>query len=112
MHHCTLCPKSQYVGKSEPEAHLRYNTHRRDVRGPLGGPFDKHFLLPGHRFNDHARFTLIEQINPKGKTTSEIRSLMEDREDYWMTRLKTITPDGHNDHLHSALRQNIRAIMQ
>ena len=110
--HCTLCPKSQYVGKSEPEAHLRYNTHRRDVHGPLGGPFDKHFLQAGHRFNDHARFTLLEQINPKGKTASEIRTLMEDREDYWMTRLKTITPDGHNDHLNSALRQNIHVITQ
>ena len=108
--HCTLCPKSQYIGKSEPAANLRYNTHRRDVHGPLGGPFDKHFQLPGHQFNEHARFTLIEQINPKGKTTAEIRQLMEDREDYWMVRLKTLTPHGYNDHLNSPLRQNIHNI--
>ena len=87
------------------------NTHRYDVTSPKGGAYDKHFLLPGHNFNDHARFTLIEQVNaPRGMSKSEKQQLLEDREDYWMTRLKTLQPDGFNDHLNSTLRQSIHGI--
>ena len=111
--HCALCVKSQYVGKCEPPANTRINTHRHDVNSPNGGPFDKHFLLPGHSFNDHARFTLIEQVNaPRGMSKQGIRRLLEDREDYWITRLKTLQPHGFNDHLNSTLRQNIHNICQ
>ena len=108
---CILCPKPQYVGKCEPEANKRIKTHRHDVTSPNGGPYDKHFLLPGHNFNDHARFTLIEQVNAlRGMSKAEIRKLLEDREDYWMVRLKTLQPNGFNDHLNSSLRQNIHGI--
>ena len=75
-----------------------------------GCPFDKHFALPGHDFNKHARFTLIEQINDRNMSKSEARRLLEDREDYWMTRLRTLQPEGMNDHLNAALRQTIHAI--
>ena len=108
--HCTLCAKSQYVGKSEPPANLRVNTHRHDVNSQKGCPFDKHFRLPGHDFNLHAKFILIEQVTNKGLTKAETRRLLEDREDYWMTRLKTLHPNGMNDHLNSSLRQKIHAI--
>ena len=109
--HCSLCPKSQYVGKCEPPANSRINTHRYDVHGPNGGKFDKHFLSQGHNFNDHARFTLIEQVNaPRGMSKSEIRQLLEGREDYWMSRIKTLQPNGFNDHLNSTLRQTIHEI--
>ena len=109
--HCILCKFSQYVGKSEPPANLRINTHRYDVTSPNGGPFDKHFNLPGHNYNDHARFTLIEQIqttNSMDKAT--IRQLLEDREDFWMRRLNTIIPNGLNDHLNSKTSNQIRII--
>ena len=108
--HCILCEKSQYVGKSEPPANLRINTHRRDVHSTTGCSFDKHFALPGHNFNSHARFVLIEQINDKSLSKAEIRRLLEDREDYWMLRLKTIQPDGKNDHLNANLRNKIHDI--
>ena len=108
--HCVLCKGSQYVGKSEPPANLRINTHRHDVTSSNGCPFDKHFALPGHDFNKHARFTLIEQINDRNMSKSETRRLLEDREDYWMTRLRTLQPEGMNDHLNAALRQTIHAI--
>ena len=107
--HCILCPRTQYVGKSEPPAHLRINTHRHDVHDPKGGAFDHHFALPGHNFNEHARFTLIEQVkNPGNK--AENRRLLESREDYWMSRLRTVTPQGMNDRLNSNTSQKIQDI--
>ena len=108
--YCILCKKSQYVGKSEPPANLRINTHRHDVTSTTGCPFDKHFALPGHDFNAHARFVLIEQINDKSLSKADTRRLLEDREDYWMLRLKTLQPDGQNDHLNAALRNRIHDI--
>ena len=107
--HCVLCRGNQYVGKSEPPANLRINTHRRDVHSPTGCAFDTHFLLPGHNFNDHARFTLIEQLKVS-KSTQENRRLLEQREDYWMLRLKTLAPYGMNDHLNSTANQRIQDI--
>jgi hypothetical protein len=109
--YCILCKRSQYVGKSEPPFNLRINTHRYDVKSPNGGPFDKHFNLPGHNYNDHARYILIEQIqSTKTKSKAEIRKLLENREDFWMTKLKTIIPNGCNDHLNSNTNNNIRII--
>ena len=109
--YCILCKRSQYVGKSEPPFNLRINTHRYDVKSPNGGPFDKHFNLPGHNYNDHARYILIEQIqSTKNKSKAEIRKLLEDREDFWMTKLNTIIPNGCNDHLNSNTNNHIRII--
>lgn len=108
--HCVLCPKeTQYVGKSEPPAHLRINTHRHDVHDPKGGAFDHHFALPGHDFNQHARFTLIEQVKTV-RSKAENRKLLESREDYWMSRLQTVAPLGKNDRLNSATSQKIQDI--
>ena len=45
---CSLCEKSQYVGKSEYSLNLRMNTHRNDVWRTDGQPCDKHFQIPGH----------------------------------------------------------------
>ena len=110
--HCILCKNNQYIGKSEPPAHIRFNGHRHDVHSTKGCPFDKHFAKPGHEFDLHARFVLIEQINDKGLSKPEIRNLLENREDFWMERLKTIQPHGQNDHLNSSLRQTIHTICE
>ena len=107
--HCVLCKKKQYVGKSEPPANLRINTHRDNVKRPNGIAFDKHFLQPGHNFNEHARFTLIEQLKIS-KSPLENRKLLENREDYWMLRLKTLSPWGLNDHLNDNSHQRIHDI--
>ena len=96
------------MGKSEPPAHLRINTHRHDVKDPSGGAFDHHFRLPGHDFNAHAKFTLIEQIrNHHGNTKAENRRQLEAREDYWMLRLTTLKPSGMNDSLNSGTCQRL-----
>ena len=99
------------MGKSEPEAHKRFNTHRYDVKSPKGLAFDKHFNEPGHDYNHHARFILIEQVRQHQQLTpAENRKILEDREDFWMMKLKTLTPLGHNDSLNSAKRARLHAM--
>ena len=66
-----LC-KIQYVGKAETAFNIRLNNHRKDVNNPKSIPADFHFRKPGHSFNLHAKFTLIEQlsnIHTTGKET-------------------------------------------
>ena len=75
---CNLCRNTQYVGKNEPPANLRINTHRYEVNNPTAIAFEKHFLLPGHNFNANARFTLIEQVRTTANTNKQaIRQLLE-----------------------------------
>ena len=106
-----ICKYHQYVGKSEPTAHKRFNTHRYDVTSPKGLAFDKHFNEPGHDYNHHARFILIEQVKQhQNLSPAENRRILEDREDFWMMKLKTLAPLGHNDRLNSTKRARLHAI--
>ena len=108
--YCNICSKSQYIGKSEPPVNLRINTHRYDVTNPNGGAFDKHFTLPGHSYNRNAKFIIIEQVNSKTTSKLATRQLLENREDFWMSKLRTLTPNGFNDHLNSQVNNQIRII--
>ena len=93
---CCLCEKSQYVGKSEYSVDLRINTHRNDVWRTDGPPCDKHFQMPGHNFNTHAKFTIMEEVYSKSLSKLKIRSLLEHREDFWILKLQTLSPQGLN----------------
>ena len=108
---CNLCPHTHYVGKSEPPVNLCINTHRYEVNNLKALAFDKHFLLPGHNFNANACFTLIEQVRTTTNSSKQtIRQLLGNREDFWIEKLKTITPNGLNAHLNSAVSNQIRVI--
>ena len=37
------------------------NTQRSDVWRTNGPPCDKHFQMPGHNLNAHAKFTIIKE---------------------------------------------------
>ena len=109
--YCAKCPNHQYVGKSEPAAHKRFNTHRGDVNKPTGLSFDKHFSSNNHNFDHDAKFILLEQIkNYRSLPKDEIRAIMEHREDYWMLKLKTLAPMGLNDKLNSATTARFHSI--
>ena len=88
---CCLCKKSQYVGKSEYSLNLRVNAHRNFVMRTDGPPRDKHFQNPGHNFNAHASFTIIEEVYNKSLSTLKICSLLEHRKDFWILLLQNIT---------------------
>ena len=59
---CVLCNK-QYTGKSVITFNLRLNNHGKDVKKRILLQTDQHFQLHGHNFNEHAKFTLIKQLD-------------------------------------------------
>ena len=62
---CRICG-IQYIGKSETEFNIRLNNHRKDVNRQNAPQADQNFCLiklPNHNFNQHAGFTLIEQLD-------------------------------------------------
>ena len=91
---CSLCEKSKYVGKSGYILNLKMNTHRNDVWRTDGPPCDKYFQMPGHNFNVHAKFIINEEVYNKSKL--KICSLLEHREDFWILKLQTLSPQGLN----------------
>ena len=93
---CCLCKKSQYVGKSEYSLNLRISTHRNDVWRTDGPPWDNHIQMPGHNFNPHAKFTIIEEVYNKSLSKLKIRSLLEHREDFWILKLQTLSSQSLN----------------
>ena len=93
---CSLRGKSQHVGKSEYSLNLRMSTHKSDVWRTDSPPCDKHFQMPGHNFDVHAKFTIIEEVYNKSLSKLKIRSLLEHREDFWILKLQTLSPQGLN----------------
>ena len=91
-----LRERSQYVGKSECSVNLRINTYRNDFWRTHGPPCDKHFQMPGHNFNTHVKFTIIEEVYKKSLSKLKIRRLLEHREDFWILKLQTLFPQGLN----------------
>ena len=91
---CCLCEKLQRVGKSEYSVNLRINTHRNDVWRIDSPQCDKHFQMQGHNFNTYAKFTIIEEVYNKSLLKLKTRSLLEHREDLWILKLRTLSPQG------------------
>ena len=92
---CTLC-MIQYVGKSEWPMNIRLNKHRNDVFREDAIHVCKHFKQPGHDFNKHAKITIIEELKKKDRSLRTMRKILEQREDFWILKLKTLQPDGFN----------------
>ena len=93
---CIKCDDKGYVGKSEMETNLRMNGHRSDARRTDKLAVDTHFLQPDHNFERDAKFTIIEKITKKDITGPNLTRLLEQREDFWMNKLGTISPKGFN----------------
>ena len=89
---CNLC-RIQYVSKSE-------TTFRKDVKDPNALPADKHFTLPEHDFNKNAKLTLIEKLTNTNKVATEtLKERLKNRENFWIIKLRTLTPNGLNQGL-------------
>ena len=80
---------------------IRLNKHRNDVFRADGLEVCKHFQLPGHSFNQHAKITIIEELKNKNKPLLIMRSILEKREDIWIKNLRTLHPDGFNKELNN-----------
>ena len=53
-------------------------------------PYGEHFRLTGHAFTKHAKFIIIEALD-KTTDTITIRKILKEHEDYWISRLKTLS---------------------
>ena len=96
---CTTCAL-QYVGKSEWPFNLRLNNYRHRIKSTDFDkllPVEQHFRLQGHDFSANAKFTIIEKI--ENAPIEKISSIIETHEDRWITRLKTLYPNGLNSKL-------------
>ena len=54
-------------------------------------PCDRHLKNLGHKLNEHAKFTTIEKINNACLPKQQRGSLLEQREDFWILRLETVS---------------------
>ena len=97
---CTKCG-IQYVGKSEWAMNIRINKHRNDVLREDAINVCQHFKQPSHNFNRDAKITIIEELKKKDKSLKEMRKILEDREDFWIIKLKTLHPQGFNMELNN-----------
>ena len=52
----------QYVGKAVTAFNIRLENQSKDANNPKSIPADLRFRKPGHSFNIHAKFTLIEDF--------------------------------------------------
>ena len=96
-----LC-KILYVGKAETAFNIRLNNHRKDANNPKSIPADFHFRKPGHSFNLHAKFTLIEQLSNIHTTDKEtLKFRLKRREDFWIQKLEMLPPNGLNQELNN-----------
>ena len=96
---CQKCG-AQYVGKSETPFSIRLNNHRKDVNNTEATiSVSKHFREANHSFNRDAKFTLIEKIKNDNISQKDIRKILENHEDLWILKLRTLKPNGLNDKL-------------
>ena len=99
---CRKC-KIQYVGKTKTAFNVRLNKHRSDAAHPTPTtiPGDLHFTNPHHNFLNDAKFTIIEEIKGKSKLIEEKDNILLKRENFWITKLKTLKPLGLNQELNN-----------
>ena len=71
------------------------NNHRKDAKSEATNLPYKHFNEQNYNFQQHAKFTLIERTK-KQTISEEIRTLLKQRENFWVLKLKTLYPDGLN----------------
>ena len=90
---CTIC-NPQYIGKNDAPFNIRFNYHRKDVKDPKEILPDKQFQNSGHRFNKHARFTIIDRLT----NTNLLKEILKERliqgENFWIQKLETLYPKG------------------
>ena len=97
---CIKC-MIQYVGKSEWPMNIRLNKHRNDVFRDDAIQVCKHFKQPNHDFNKDCKITIIEELKKKDKSLKQMRRILEERENFWIIRLKTLHPHGFNMELNN-----------
>ena len=80
----------QYIVKAETDFNISLN-YRKDVSYPKSIPASFHFRKPGHSFNLHAKFSLIEQLSNIDTTDKDTLNFqLKVREDFSIQKLETL----------------------
>ena len=72
------------------------NTHRNNVSRTYGPLCDKHLQMLVHNFNIQAKLTVTEEVYNKSLSKLKIFSLFGHREDFWIFKLQTLSPQSLN----------------
>ena len=83
------------------------STTRKDAKKERSTPSDEHFDQESHIFTDHAKFIIIEKLEHQISAIAD-RKVLEKREDYWVSRLRTTSPKGFNDKWNLPIRTKIQ----
>ena len=79
---------------------MRLNNHRKDVKDPKLYRLINNSPIPGHDFNKNAKFTLIEKLTNTNKVATEtLKERLKNRENFWIIKLRTLTPNELNQEL-------------
>ena len=75
-----------YVSKNETPFNIRLNNHRKNVKDPKLILADKHFRKNSHRFNEHARFVIIDILTNTNLDKEMLRERLIQREKFWIQK--------------------------
>ena len=79
---CRIC-HIHCIGKSETEFKIRLKNHHKDVNRQNAPQAGQHFKLHYFNFNEHARFTLIGQLDNVNIDKGMATLWLKKREDFW-----------------------------
>lgn len=83
----------QDIGKSETQFNLRLNNYHKDVHINDLPQADQH-QLPHCKFNQHTKFTLIEQLHNLDIDKELATLRLKKQEDFWIMKLKSLHPNA------------------
>ena len=86
---CQKCGKAQYVGQTQNSLRERFYLHRSHISKNVGTPLTMHFNQSNHSLED-MRCIVIEEVN-NFSLSERLR-----RENFWISKLKTLLPHGLN----------------
>ena len=70
------------LGKNETPLNIRLDNHSKDVKVPKAKLADKQFQKNDHRFNEHARFTIIDRLTNINLDKKILREHLIQRENF------------------------------
>ena len=90
---CLIC-KIQYVVKSQTPFQIRLNNQRKHIKAC------KDSNSTNHNLNARGKLTIIEQLRKiTSSSTEALKERLKQRENFWIKKLKTLTPEGLNQEL-------------
>ena len=75
---------------------IRLNNHRKYEKDSKAVLADELFQKNGHRFNEQARFTIIDRLTNRNVDKEILRECLIQRKNFWIQKIETLYPKGLN----------------